>query len=46
MTSIETWRKAWRELATTPQNRASLAEACKAARDEARTSLSAYGCQW
>jgi hypothetical protein len=45
-TSLETWRNSWRELAKTPQGKAGLAQACKAAHDQARTSMGAYGCSW
>ena len=45
-TSLETWRKSWKELAGTAQGKASLAQACKAASDQAKASMSAYGCSW
>lgn len=44
--SIETWRNSWRELAKTPQGKAGLAQACKSASEQAKTSLSSYGCSW
>jgi pectate lyase len=44
--SLETWRNSWRELAKTPQGKAGLAQACKAAHDQARTSMGTYGCTW
>jgi flagellar hook-associated protein FlgK len=45
-TSLETWRNSWKELAKTPQGKAGLAQACKAASDQAKTSMNAYGCSW
>jgi hypothetical protein len=45
-TSLETWRKSWKELAATPQGKAGLATACKAASDQAKQSMTAYGCSW
>lgn len=45
-TSLETWRSSWKKLAETPQGKAGLATACKAAADQAKTSLGSYGCTW
>ena len=45
-TSLDTMRNSWRELAKTPQGKAGLAQACKAASDSAKTSLGTYGCTW
>lgn len=45
-TSLETWRSSWKQLASTAQGKAGLAQACKAAADQAKTSLSSYGCAW
>lgn len=45
-TSLETWRNSWRELAKTPQGKAGLAQACKSAHEQAKTSMGAYGCTW
>jgi hypothetical protein len=45
-TSLETWRKSWKELAGTPQGKAGLAQACKAAADQAKAQLGSYGCSW
>jgi hypothetical protein len=42
--SFEQTRAAWRKAAATPQGKAGLAQACKAARDAAKTSMAAYGC--
>ena len=45
-TSFDTTRASWRQAAATPEGRAGLANACKAARDAARQSMSSYGCQF
>jgi hypothetical protein len=45
-TSLETWRNSWKELAKTAQGKAGLAQACKAASDQAKSSLNSYGCSW
>ena len=45
-TSLDTWRSSWKKLAETPQGKAGLATACKAAADQAKTSLGTYGCTW
>ena len=43
--SVETWRKSWRELASTsPQVRAYLARTCLSSSEQARASLKGYGC--
>lgn len=42
--SIEQWRKAWRQAAATPQGKAGLAQACKAASEQARTTMKSYNC--
>ena len=39
-------RKSWRDLAATPQGKASLAQACKMATDQAKTSMKTYGCNF
>lgn len=44
--SLDTTRASWRNAAATPEGRAGLAQACRAARDAARQTMSAYGCQW
>jgi hypothetical protein len=44
--SMETARKQWKDLAATPQGKAGLATACKAATDAAKQATSAYGCTW
>ncbi|HEX8293081.1 MAG TPA: hypothetical protein VF570_15080 [Pyrinomonadaceae bacterium] len=45
-TSLDTWRSSWKQLANTPQGKAGLATACKAALDQAKTSLASYNCSW
>ena len=45
-TSLETWRNSWKQLAQNPQGKAGLAQACKAATDQAKSSLGSYGCSW
>ena len=42
--SFEATRKSWQSLAATPQGKAGLAQACKAAHDAAKQSMAAYGC--
>jgi len=37
-------RKSWRQLATTPQGKSALAQACKTASEQARLSMKAFGC--
>src|SRR5919112_816764 len=44
--SFESTRASWRQAAATPEGRAGLATACKTARDAARQSMAAYGCQF
>lgn len=43
---LDTMRTSWRQAAANPQGRAGLAAGCKAAHDQARTSMSAYNCSW
>jgi hypothetical protein len=42
--TVQTMVKAWREAAATPAGRKGLADACKAALDSAKRSMSQYGC--
>jgi hypothetical protein len=44
--AFDTSRKAWRDAAATPQGKAGLATACKAANDAAKQSLGSFGCSW
>jgi hypothetical protein len=43
-TTLANWKKAWHEQAANPQTKAALAQACKTAHDQARTSMKAYNC--
>ena len=43
-TSIEQWRKSWHQLAGNPNTKASLAQACKTAAEQARVSMKSYNC--
>jgi hypothetical protein len=42
--SLEQSKAAWKQAASTPQGKASLAGACQQARQAARASYAAYGC--
>jgi hypothetical protein len=44
--SLDTWRKSWKDLAANPSTKGTLAAACKQAAETAKTSMSAYGCSW
>ena len=44
--SFAAMRKAWRDAAVTPHGRAGVAQACKNAHEQAKTSLRSYGCNW
>lgn len=44
--SIETWRKSWKDLAANPQTKGTLAQTCKTQLESAKTSLSSFGCSW
>jgi hypothetical protein len=41
---LATWRKQWHDLAANPQTRGTLAAACKAQLDTAKTSMKSFGC--
>jgi hypothetical protein len=43
---LEATKDAWQKAAATPEGKAGLATGCKAASDQAKTALSAYGCTW
>jgi len=43
-TSIEQMRTSWRKLAANPNTKATLAQACKQAADQARVSMKSYNC--
>ena len=42
--SLDQTRAAWKQAAATPDGKASLAQACTAANDAAKTSMQAFGC--
>ena len=42
--SLAQLRKSWHDLAANPQTRASLAQACKTAHDQAKQAMKPYGC--
>jgi hypothetical protein len=44
--ALEQTRKSWRQLAENPQTKASLANACKMATDQAKTAMKAYNCEF
>lgn len=45
-TAMDTSMKAWKQAASTPEGKAGLATACKQALETAKTSFSAYKCEW
>jgi hypothetical protein len=45
-TSLETMRTTWKKAAETPQGKAALAQGCKSALDQAKTTMSSFGCSW
>jgi hypothetical protein len=44
--SLDTLRKSWKDAAANPQSKAGLATGCKAALDQAKTSMASFGCAW
>jgi hypothetical protein len=44
--AFETARNGWKAAAATPQGKATLASACKQAMDTAKSTMSAYACEW
>lgn len=44
--SIEQMRKSWQTLAANPQTKASLAQACKTAAEQARVSMKSFACEF
>lgn len=44
--SLAQARKSWRDLAANPQTKATLAQVCKMATEQARQALSSYGCNF
>jgi hypothetical protein len=45
-TSFEQTRKAWKDAAASPQGKTALATGCKTALETAKSSMTAYGCEW
>ena len=43
---LEATKDAWQKAAAPPEGKASLAVGCKAATDQAKTAMAAYGCSW
>lgn len=43
-TSIEQWRTSWRQLATNPNTKATLAQVCKQAAEQQRVAMKSYNC--
>lgn len=39
-------RKSWRDIAATPQGKAGLAQACKMATDQAKTTMKSFNCEF
>ena len=44
--SIKQWRSSWRQLASNPQTKPTLVQACKSSAEQARASMSAYNCNF
>jgi hypothetical protein len=44
--NLDSMRTAWKKAAETPQGKAGLAQGCKMALDNAKTSMGSYGCSW
>lgn len=44
--NLDTMRNAWKKAAETPQGKAGLAQGCKTALDQAKTTMGSYGCSW
>ena len=44
--SIDQWRSSWRTLASNPQTKETLTQACKTAAEQARTSMKSFGCDF
>ena len=44
--NLDSMRTAWKNAAATPQGKAGLAQGCKQALNQARTTLGSYGCSW
>jgi hypothetical protein len=44
--SLDQQKAAWKQGASTPEGRAALATGCKAAADQTKAAVAAYGCTW
>src|SRR6266576_250055 len=44
--AIAQWRASWKKLAENPATKATLAAACKQAREQQEAALKSYGCSW
>ena len=44
--NLDTMRNAWKKAAETPQGKAGLAQGCKTALEQAKTTMGSYGCTW
>ncbi len=44
--ALDAQKAAWQQAASTPEGRSGLAMGCKAASDQAKTMVQAYGCSW
>ena len=44
--NLDSMRTAWKKAAETPAGKAGLAQGCKQALDNAKTSMGSYGCSW
>jgi hypothetical protein len=45
-TALAQTRSSWRQIASTPQGKSSLATACKMAADQTKASMKPYGCEF
>ena len=43
---LDAMRTSWKQAAQTPQGKAGLAQGCKQAHEQAKTSMASYGCSW
>ena len=44
--NLDSMRSAWKKAAETPQGKAGLAQGCKQALAQAKTTMGSYGCSW
>ncbi len=45
-TGIDTWRKSWKDLASNPQTKSTLADICKRSLEDTKKSMTAFSCAW